>query len=66
MDDESPHDKDTIDVQKISEQIAKSASSALVSFLDLLAASGCVRIGLRVTLHQDNVHLFLTSILPKV
>ncbi|XP_037925366.1 LOW QUALITY PROTEIN: zinc finger FYVE domain-containing protein 9 [Hermetia illucens] len=55
MDDESPHDKDTIDVQKISEQIAKSASSALVSFLDLLAASGCVRIGLRVTLHQDNV-----------
>ncbi|XP_055372116.1 zinc finger FYVE domain-containing protein 9 isoform X2 [Condylostylus longicornis] len=44
-----------IDISKISEQIARSASTALVPLLDLLEASGCIKIALRVTLHQDNV-----------
>lgn len=39
-DDESAHGKDPIDMSKLSEQIARSASMALVSFLDLLATNG--------------------------
>ncbi|XP_037951624.1 zinc finger FYVE domain-containing protein 9-like [Teleopsis dalmanni] len=43
------------DITRIAEQIARSTSMALVPFLDLLAASGSTKIGLRTTLHQDNV-----------
>lgn len=42
-------------MSKLSEKIARSASLALVTFLDLLAASGLVKIGLRTTLHLENV-----------
>lgn len=42
-------------MSKLSEKIARSASIALVSFLDLLAASGYIKIGLRANLHLDNV-----------
>lgn len=39
----------------MTEQIARSTSMALVPFLDLLVASKSTKIGLRATLHQDNV-----------
>ena len=42
----------------MTEQIARSTSMALVPFLDLLAASKSTKIGLRATLHQDNVSIF--------
>ncbi|XP_013119149.2 zinc finger FYVE domain-containing protein 9 [Stomoxys calcitrans] len=45
----------TSDVTRMTEQIARSTSMALVPFLDLLAASKSTKIGLRATLHQDNV-----------
>ncbi|XP_075167153.1 zinc finger FYVE domain-containing protein 9-like [Haematobia irritans] len=45
----------TSDVTRMTEQIARSTSMALVPFLDLLAASKNTKIGLRATLHQDNV-----------
>ena len=43
----------------MTEQIARSTSMALVPFLDLLAASKSTKIGLRATLHQDNVSVFI-------
>ncbi|XP_073812365.1 smad anchor for receptor activation [Musca autumnalis] len=45
----------TSDVTRMTEQIARSTSMALVPFLDLLVASKSTKIGLRATLHQDNV-----------
>lgn len=42
-------------MSKLSEQIAKSVSMALVSFLDLLAANGLVKLAVRATLDQDQV-----------
>lgn len=54
-DDETNHNKDPVDMSKLSEQIAASASAALVAFVDLLAASDQRKIGLRATLHMDNV-----------
>ncbi|KNC31156.1 hypothetical protein FF38_13972 [Lucilia cuprina] len=45
----------TTDITRMTEQIARSTSMALVPFLDLLAASKSTKIGLRATLHQDNV-----------
>ncbi|TMW39663.1 hypothetical protein DOY81_015257, partial [Sarcophaga bullata] len=45
----------TSDITRMTEQIARSTSMALVPFLDLLAASKSTKIGLRATLHQDNV-----------
>lgn len=57
-DDESAHGKDPIhdvDISKLSEQIARSASLALKSFLDLLATNGMKKIAIRATLDQDQV-----------
>lgn len=54
-DDESAHGKDPIDISKLSEQIARSASIALVAFLDLLATSGLRKLAIRATLDQDQV-----------
>lgn len=45
----------TSDITRMTEQIARSTSMALVPFLDLLVASKSTKIGLRATLHQDNV-----------
>lgn len=42
-------------MSKLSEHIARSAAAALVTYLDLLAASGFLKIGLRATLHLENV-----------
>lgn len=43
------------DITRIAEQLARSASMALLPFLDLLAAAGINKIGLRATLDQENV-----------
>lgn len=42
-------------MSKLSEQIAKSACTALVAFLDLLAANGLLKLALRATLDPDQV-----------
>ncbi|XP_030382863.1 zinc finger FYVE domain-containing protein 9 [Scaptodrosophila lebanonensis] len=43
------------DIARISEQLARSSAMALLPFLDLLAAAGISKIGLRATLDQENV-----------
>ncbi|XP_017060990.1 zinc finger FYVE domain-containing protein 9 [Drosophila ficusphila] len=43
------------DITRIAEQLARSASMALLPFLDLLAAAGINKLGLRATLDQENV-----------
>lgn len=45
----------SFDVSKVSEQIARKTSIALLPFLDLLVANGSDKIGLRITLSNDNV-----------
>lgn len=47
--------RDSVDISKLAEQIARSAAMALVSYLDLLSASKFRRIGLRTTLALENV-----------
>lgn len=42
-------------MSKVSEQIARSASIALVSFLDLLAANGLYKLAIRATIDNDQV-----------
>lgn len=42
-------------MSKLSEQVAKSACTALVAFLDLLASNGCHKIGLRIMLDSEQV-----------
>lgn len=42
-------------MSKLSEQIARSASIALVTFLDLLATNGLVKLAIRTTLDTDQV-----------
>ncbi|XP_066593554.1 zinc finger FYVE domain-containing protein 9 isoform X3 [Prorops nasuta] len=46
---------DPIDLNKISESIARATCAALVKLLDLLAAAGFTKIGVRTTIHPDNV-----------
>ncbi|XP_059608967.1 zinc finger FYVE domain-containing protein 9 [Phlebotomus argentipes] len=53
VEDDSSHS--SVNIPKVSEQIAQSTAVALVSFLDLLAANGLRRIGLRTTLDQETV-----------
>ncbi|KAH8348700.1 hypothetical protein KR084_009944 [Drosophila pseudotakahashii] len=43
------------DITRIAEQLARSASMALLPYLDLLAAAGINKLGLRATLDQENV-----------
>ncbi|XP_058467089.1 zinc finger FYVE domain-containing protein 9 [Malaya genurostris] len=54
-DEESNHPADPINMSKLSEEMAKSACTALVAFLDLLASNGCLKIGLRIVLDTENV-----------
>lgn len=54
-DEESNHPGDPINMSKLSEQVAKSACTALVAFLDLLASNGFTKIGLRIMLDSENV-----------
>ncbi|XP_053684020.1 zinc finger FYVE domain-containing protein 9 [Sabethes cyaneus] len=54
-DEESNHPGDPINMSKLSELIAKSACTALVAFLDLLASNGFLKIGLRIMLDPEHV-----------
>ncbi|EDS41193.1 smad anchor for receptor activation [Culex quinquefasciatus] len=54
-DEESNQPGDPVNMSKLSEQVAKSACTALVAFLDLLASNGCHKIGLRIMLDSEQV-----------
>ncbi|XP_014218301.1 zinc finger FYVE domain-containing protein 9 isoform X2 [Copidosoma floridanum] len=44
-----------VDINKLSESIARATCAALVKLLDLLAAAGLTKIAVRTTIHPDNV-----------
>ncbi|XP_015183485.1 PREDICTED: zinc finger FYVE domain-containing protein 9 isoform X2 [Polistes dominula] len=46
---------DPMDINKLSESIARATCAALVKLLDLLATAGLTKIGVRTTIHPDNV-----------
>ncbi|KAJ8932866.1 hypothetical protein NQ314_014380 [Rhamnusium bicolor] len=53
--DDNPKNQDPIDISRVSESIAKATCDALVKYLDLLVANNCQKIGIRTTLHVENV-----------
>ncbi|XP_025160355.1 uncharacterized protein LOC105187269 isoform X2 [Harpegnathos saltator] len=54
-DDHSNGVSDPVDVSKLSGNIAKATCVALVKLLDLLATAGLTKLGVRATIHPDNV-----------
>lgn len=44
-----------VDINKLSENIARATCAALVKLLDLLANAGLMKIAVRTTIHPDNV-----------
>ncbi|XP_076168170.1 smad anchor for receptor activation isoform X1 [Ptiloglossa arizonensis] len=46
---------DPVDINKLSGNIAKATCTALVKLLDLLATAGLMKLGVRTTIHPDNV-----------
>ncbi|KAF7283627.1 smad anchor for receptor activation isoform X2 [Rhynchophorus ferrugineus] len=52
---ENSRNQDPLDVSKVSESIAKACCNALVKYLDLLVSNSCQKIGIRATLHVENV-----------
>ncbi|XP_015117207.1 zinc finger FYVE domain-containing protein 9 isoform X2 [Diachasma alloeum] len=46
---------DPVDLNKLSEGIARATCAALVKLLDLLAAAGLTKLAVRATIHPDNV-----------
>lgn len=46
---------DPVDINKLSGNIAKATCTALVKLLDLLATAGLTKLGVRTTIHPDNV-----------
>lgn len=50
---------DPVDINKLSGNIAKATCAALVKLLDLLATAGLTKLGVRATIHSDNVNIFL-------
>ncbi|XP_043275653.1 zinc finger FYVE domain-containing protein 9 isoform X2 [Venturia canescens] len=46
---------DPVDINKLSESIARATCAAFVKLLDLLATAGLTKIGVRTTIHPDNV-----------
>ncbi|XP_044594588.1 zinc finger FYVE domain-containing protein 16 isoform X3 [Cotesia glomerata] len=46
---------DPVDINKLSENIARATCTALVKLLDLLATAGLTKLGVRATIHPDNV-----------
>lgn len=62
-DDETNHNKDPVDLRKLSDQIAKGVYEAIGPFLDLLARINVRKLGVRTTLHMDNVSCMHLSIL---
>lgn len=55
--DDNPKNPDPVDISRLSESIAKATCDALVKYLDLLIANNFQKIGIRVTLHVDNVSI---------
>ncbi|XP_050447363.1 uncharacterized protein LOC126849491 isoform X2 [Cataglyphis hispanica] len=54
-DDHSSGVNDPVDINKLSGNIAKATCAALVKLLDLLATAGLTKLGVRATIHSDNV-----------
>lgn len=54
-DDHSNGVNDPVDINKLSGNIAKATCAALVKLLDLLATAGLTKLGVRATIHSDNV-----------
>ncbi|CAL1677440.1 unnamed protein product [Lasius platythorax] len=54
-DDHSNGVNDPVDINKLSGNIAKATCTALVKLLDLLATAGLTKLGVRATIHSDNV-----------
>ncbi|KAG5312795.1 ZFYV9 protein, partial [Acromyrmex insinuator] len=54
-DDHSSGVNDPVDINKLSGNIAKATCAALVKLLDLLATAGLTKLGVRTTIHPDNV-----------
>ncbi|XP_034939825.1 uncharacterized protein Sara isoform X3 [Chelonus insularis] len=46
---------DPVDINKLSESIARATCAALVKLLDLLATAGLTKLAVRTTIHTDNV-----------
>lgn len=46
-----------VDINKLSESIARATCTALVKLLDLLANAGLVKIAVRATIQPDNVSI---------
>ncbi|XP_015598916.1 uncharacterized protein LOC107269512 isoform X2 [Cephus cinctus] len=46
---------DPVDINKLSENIARATCAALVKLLDLLATAGLTKLAVRTTIHPDNV-----------
>ncbi|CAK9814819.1 Zinc finger FYVE domain-containing protein 9 [Anthophora plagiata] len=46
---------DPVDINKLSESVAKATCTALVKLLDLLANAGLTKLGVRINIHPDNV-----------
>lgn len=58
-DDHSNGVNDPVDINKLSGSIAKATCAALVKLLDLLATAGLTKLGVRTTIHPDNVNITL-------
>ncbi|KAG5328923.1 ZFYV9 protein, partial [Acromyrmex charruanus] len=54
-DDHSSGVNDPVDINKLSGNIAKATCAALVKLLDLLATASLTKLGVRTTIHPDNV-----------
>ncbi|XP_050311438.1 zinc finger FYVE domain-containing protein 9 isoform X2 [Anthonomus grandis grandis] len=52
---ENSKNQDPVDISKVSESIARACCTALVKYLDLLVTNSCNKIGVRTTLHVENV-----------
>lgn len=52
---ESSKTQDGIDISKLSESISRSTCEALIKYLELLCTYNFTKVGIRVTLHSDQV-----------
>lgn len=65
--DDHPHGvHDPVDINKLSESIARATCAALVKLLDLLATAGLTKLAVRTTIHPDNVSIQIFFSLDKV
>ena len=49
-----------VDINKLSESIARATCAALVKLLDLLSNAGLTKIAVRTSIHPDNVCFIVT------